>query len=301
MMARIQDFAGALMNFFLIIFFLSSHLLYGASLKKITIGLDWFLSIQHMPFFIAKKMGFFKDQKLDVEYRSFLQSSEALKLLSCNKLNYALCYEPQLYFYTQKGFNIEWVATLIDEPLDCIVSYFPIEKEHLKGKKIAHCSSSSGVTFKSIQHILKKFDLKESDVELVYTKGNLVISFLTNQVDIAFNIWKCYGLLQIKKYKPHVYVVSLQDFGIPKYASLILVGQSANSLTTLETNKKIRAALSKAVSFIKKNPKKAYALLIEDHPELDNELNREAWKSFYTLFCDPKIQLTGEIKKFITE
>ena len=38
-----------------------------AALVKLRLGLEWFLNPDHMPFVVADKLGFFKEQGLDVE------------------------------------------------------------------------------------------------------------------------------------------------------------------------------------------------------------------------------------------
>ena len=63
--------------------------------QKVTLMLDWFPNVDHLPIYVARHQGFFAQQGLDIVVLSPSDTSDALKLAVAGKVDIAISYEPQ--------------------------------------------------------------------------------------------------------------------------------------------------------------------------------------------------------------
>lgn len=66
-----------------------------ASAQKLTLMLDWFPNVDHLPVYLAQKSGYFADQGLEVEIIVPSETSDALKLAAAGKVDLAVSYQPR--------------------------------------------------------------------------------------------------------------------------------------------------------------------------------------------------------------
>ena len=60
---------------------------------KLTLMLDWFPNVDHLPIYVARDLGYFADQKIELEIIAPSETSDALKLAASGKIGRASCRE----------------------------------------------------------------------------------------------------------------------------------------------------------------------------------------------------------------
>ncbi len=80
--------------------------------------------------------------------------------------------------------------------------------------------------------------------------------------------------------------MNVEDFGVPAYDELIIV---ANSASVHDPRiKKFLTALKKGEDYLQAHPQKSWDAFARLHPELNTELNKQAWFKTLPLFArDP--------------
>ncbi|MES2252155.1 MAG: ABC transporter substrate-binding protein [Pseudomonadota bacterium] len=264
----------------------------------VKIALEWFLNPHHAPFIIAHTNGYFAEEGLDVTFYPANGSQEGCRQAQQGSVDFAITHEPQVLILNAKGMHLKTVAVIIPETLEVILSTVPLnpltekpcekpcEKKSspLAGKTIAHGSSGAGsLTFSVMDQFLKSQNLTEDDVTLIMAKNCLVSGFIAGQIDVVFNIYRTYQLHDIKKHmKRPFFVYELQAFGVPSFASMVLV---CGATVPAEIRLKMRCALQKAVAFILENPDAAYECVRLYRPELDTTENKDVWPSVHPAFA----------------
>lgn len=239
--------------------------------RTVIIGLEWQLNVHHGVLLIAEQAGYFKDQGLHVNFVTTGGNQEGCKMASIGKVDFAVTSQPQFYVQNDRGFNLRFVATLIRQPLEVILSRYPLS--HLKGKTVAHTSNVHGFSLLCFKKALESNNLSLDDVKLLHSKQSLLMTLLSGQVDAIINIYKTSldpRVLEKHGLKACIY----RDYGVPDYAPMILV---TSDKTSLELSKRVQKAIQKSLDLIQHSPEEA-AMYLKQHPKLlDTKSTHEIW------------------------
>ncbi len=113
----------------------------GLAAQKLTLILDWFPNVDHLPIYVGRHQGFFAAEGLEIEIFSPSGTSDALKLAASGKVDLAVSYEPQTIIAAARGLDIVVIGRLIEHPLTTLL--FLKDKgiktpSDLEGKKIGY-------------------------------------------------------------------------------------------------------------------------------------------------------------------
>ena len=248
----------------------------------IIVALEWFLNPHHAPFIIADTNGYFTEEGLSVTFYPANGSQEGCRQALQGTVDFAITHEPQVFIFNARGMHLDTVATVIPETLEVILSQVPLNQ--LRGKTIAHGSSGQGnLTFAVMDQFLENQKLTQKDVSIIVAKNCLVSGFLSGTIDVVFNIYKTYQLHDIRAHmtKPF-FVHELKDFGVPSFASMVLVCGRA---VPMDVRHRMQRALQKAVDFIHHNPDASYDCVRRYRPELDTNENQNVWPLVHPVFA----------------
>ncbi|WP_071058328.1 ABC transporter substrate-binding protein [Pelistega sp. MC2] len=246
--------------------------------EKINLVLDWFVNPDHASVIIAQQKGYFKEQGLEVEIVEPADPSTPPKLVAAGKADMAVTYQPQLHMQIDEGLPLTRVSSIVDNPLNSVVVLADSginDIQDLKGKKVGF--SVAGFEDVLLGAMLEHHGLSLKDVELVNVNWSLSPSLLTKKTDAVIGAFRNFELNQMQLENQQGKAFFVEDHGVPSYDELILVVN--NKDRNNEKWKKFNEALSKAVTYINAEPEKAWTDFVSYKPkELDNELNRRAWK-----------------------
>jgi len=265
-----------------IILFLTLSPAYAAD--KMTVLLDWFINPDHGPIIVAEEKGYFKEVGLDVEIIPPADPSAPPRLVAAGKGDIAVSYQPQLHLQIHEGLPLKRVGTLVATPLNCLLVLHdgPIKTPaDLKGKKIGF--SVAGVEEAVLNAVLGKYGVSTDEIELVNVNFSLSPSLMSGQVDAVIGAYRNFELNQmdIEGVKGRCFYI--EEEGVPTYDELIYVANPG----TMDKGKVERflAATEKATQFIVNNPEKSWELFSGTSKELQDELNRRAWKDTLPRFA----------------
>ncbi|MGU3574340.1 ABC transporter substrate-binding protein [Brucellaceae bacterium C25G] len=251
---------------------------------KLSLILDWYVNPDHGPIIVADKLGFFKENGLDVEIIAPADASTPSKQVAAGQADLAVSYQQRLHLDVHDGLPLIRVGTLVDTPLNCLAvrdDGSVNDISDLKGKKIGF--SVAGVEETVMETILKSHGLQTSDVEMINVNFSLSPALMSKQVDAVIGAYRNVELHQmdIEGVKGKCFFVEEQ--GVPAYDELIYVAKA----DTLNTDKISRflSATEKAANYIINHPEQAYETYVSYSPELKDELNKRAWKDTYPRFA----------------
>ncbi|KGQ71402.1 thiamine biosynthesis protein [Chelonobacter oris] len=246
--------------------------------ENVTLLLDWFVNPDHAALIVAQQKGFFDAHGLTVEIIEPADPSMPPKLVAADKADLAVDYQPQLQMQVAEGLPLVRIGTLVSTPLNSVVV---LQRSNiksvadLKGKKVGY--SVSGFETSLLQAMLAKHGLNASDVEMINVNWSLSPSLISGQVDAVIGAFRNFELNQMALEKQPGLAFYPEEHGVPAYDELILVANK-NRLS----DKKLSAfltALEEATIYLINHPEQAWQDFISYKPnELDNELNRLAWR-----------------------
>jgi len=252
--------------------------------EKLTVLLDWFVNPDHAPLVVGVEAGIFAAHGLDVELIAPADPNDPPKLVAAGKAPLAVSYQPQLHIQASRGLPLTRVATLVATPLNSLVVLDdgPIQRiADLKGRKVGF--SVGGFEDALLGEMLKGDGLSLDDVELVNVNFSLSPSILSGEVDAVIGAFRNFELNQMDIVGSPGRAFYPEEHGVPGYDELIIV---ANNGSLDDPNiKSFINALENSVQFLVNHPGDAWALFIKAYPDLDDELNRRAWRDTLPRFA----------------
>lgn len=251
---------------------------------KLSLILDWFVNPDHGPIIIAAEKGYFAEQGLDVEIIPPADPSDPPKLVAAGKADLAVSYQPQLHLQVHGGLPLVRVGTLVATPLNCLLVLRDGEIRtlaDLKGKKVGF--SVAGVEEALLGAILKPHNLGFEDVELVNVNWSLSPSLMSGQVDAVIGAFRNFELNQMNIEGVPGRCFYLEEEGLPAYDELIYVANTR--LSGDDRIVRFLAATEKATQFIINHPQQSWEIFAATAKELQDELNRRAWRDTLPRFA----------------
>lgn len=255
-----------------------------AATDELNVMLDWFVNPDHAPLFVALEKGFFNERGLEVNFITPSNPNDPPKLVAAGKVDLAVSYQHQHHLQVDKGLPLVRVATLIATPLNALVVLAdgPIQSPaDLKGKTIGY--SIGGFETVLLKVMLGNHGLNLSDVELVNVNFSLSPSLFTGQTQAVIGAFRNFELNQMEIAKKPGRAFFVEEHGIPPYDELIIVAHR----NRIQDNKlKLFVdGIEAGVQFLINHPAESWQLFIRGRKNLDDELNRRAWKDTLPRFA----------------
>jgi putative hydroxymethylpyrimidine transport system substrate-binding protein len=231
----------------------------------------------HAALVVAQEMGLFAAQGLEVELQTPADPNDPPKLAAAGKVDVAVTYQPQLIIQVTNGLPVKRIGTLVATPLNSLVvlKNGPVKTlTDLKGRKIGY--SVGGFEEALLKAMLAKVGLKAEDVTLVNVNFSLSPSLLSKQVDAVIGAFRNFELNQMDLAKQPGLAFYPEEEGIPPYEELVLVA-NRDKLDDPRLGRFL-TALEQATLYLVNHPDEAWKAFIAKHKDLDDELNRRAWR-----------------------
>ncbi len=253
--------------------------------EKVTVLLDWFVNPDHAPLYVALERGYFANHGLDVKIIAPSNPNDPPKLVAAGKADIAVSYQHQHQMQVDQGLPLVRIATLIATPLNSLVVLAdgPIKSlADLKGKTVGY--SVGGFETVLLKVMLETAGLGLTDVKLVNVNFSLSPSLFTGQTDAVIGAFRNFELNQMDIEKRPGRAFYVEENGIPAYDELILIANKDQI-----NDSKLRRfvdALEEGVQYLVNHPDESWKLFIKgDRKNLDDELNRRAWRDTLPRFA----------------
>ena len=176
------------------------------------------------------------------------------------------------------------IGTLVSTPLNSLVvlKNGPIKSiADLKGKKIGF--SVGGFEDALLSAMLQKHGLSLQDITLVNVNFSLSPSIITGRVDAVIGAFRNFELNQMDIVKKPGRAFYPEEEGVPAYDELIII---ANKSKLGDSRyRKFLEALEKGTQFLVNHPAESWAAFIGAHENLNDELNKRAWRDTIPRFA----------------
>ncbi|MBI05658.1 MAG: ABC transporter ATP-binding protein [Rhodospirillaceae bacterium] len=251
---------------------------------KLILLLDWFINPDHAPLFVAEEMGYFAQRQLEVEMIAPADPNDPPKLVAAGKADIAVSYQPQLHVQVAAGLPLTRFGTLVATPLNTllVLKDGPVKTiADLKGRKVGF--SVGGFEDALLRAMLARHGLTLADITLVNVNFSLSPALLAGQVDAVIGAYRNFELNQmaIEGYEGRAFYV--EEEGVPSYDELILVANPEHM--DREVLRRFLDALEDGVRYLVNHPEVSWELFIRGREELNDELNRRAWRDTLPRFA----------------
>ncbi len=254
--------------------------------EKLTLVLDWYINPDHAPIMVAEQIGAFRDAGLDVNIIPPSDPALPPRLVAARQADLAITYQPQVHFFADEGLPLVRVGTLIHSPLNTVIALDQRIKSpaDLQGKKVGY--SVSGIEQATLATMAQHANIDPNSIKLINVNFQLTSALLAGQVDAVIGGYRNIEALELKLQGKRPVVMNVEDYGVPAYDELVIVANKAE--VNAPKIKKFLDALQQGVSYLRAHPQQTWQRFAKAHPELNTELNQQAWLQSVPLFAtDP--------------
>ena len=257
-----------------------------ATAEKLTLMLDWFPNIDHLPIYVAQEKGLFKEKGLEVEIISPSETADGLKLATSGNVDMAVSYEPQTIIAASAGLDVKVVGRLVEHPLTTLL-FLKSDKiktpKDLEGKKI-------GYTVPGLMDVMLEAFMSINGVknyEPVNVGFTIVPALVAGNVDAVMGPFKTYETVTMAHQNLEADYFELEKYGIPDYEELIFVC-GAKILSRKEAGiKAFIEAVEAATAYMREHPEDALKTYLAALPEADTHVETDAFKLTLPFYAAP--------------
>ena len=225
-----------------------------------------------------------QSEGLDVELLPPSDPSIVPRAIASGQADIGIHYQPNLYLDHAAGVPLIRVGTVVETPLNTVtvLADGPIQSlKDLKGRKVGY--SVSGTEEAILSAMLRTVGLGMTDVELINVNFSLSPSLISGQVDAVIGAYRNFELNQMDIVGRPGRAFFVEEHGVPPFDQLIYVAR--NDRVDDPRLGKLLDATERAVQFMVNHPDDAWSLFVRNYPELDDELNRRAWRDTLPRFA----------------
>lgn len=263
-------------------------LLWGVSVwaESFSIILDFYPNPNHVPLYVAKELGFFAEEGIDVELLVPSDPSAPAKLVATRGVEMGLTPQMNFFISRDEGLPLIAVGALIDGALGGLLSLreYGIEKlSDLRGQRIGYSLEPlEPVLWRTM---LKTVGVEPGEYELVYTGMSTVPALLSHAVS-AIGAFRNYEVLAVALLGYTPVFFAQEDYGVPNTYELLFVVHPDLLVERLSQVKAALRAIARGVEYTRAHPEGSFAIFTKIFPELSDELNRRSFEVTLPLYAD---------------
>lgn len=252
--------------------------------ERLTVLLDWFVNPDHGPLYVALERGYFREAGLEVTFKAPADPNDPPKLVAAGKADLAVSYQPQLHLQIDSGLPLVRIATLVATPLNSLVVLRdgPVRSlRDLAGRTVGF--SVGGFEDAMLRAMLGRHGLGLDDVRLVNVNFSLSPALVSGKVDAVIGAYRNFELNQLDILGKPGRAFYVEEEGVPPYDELIVVAGRGDL-----GRKALRSfvnAMERGVQYLVNHPEEGWKLFVKGRGELDDELNRRAWRDTLARFA----------------
>ena len=249
----------------------------GIASQRLTLMLDWFPNVDHLPIYLAQQRGDFAERGLEITIVSPSDTADALKLAASGHVDLAISYQPQAIIAASEGLTVRVVGRLVEHPLTTLLFLKDrgIEAPRdLIGKRI-------GYTVPGLMDVLLEAFAKINGIEN-YTAVNvgftIAQSLTAGKVDAIMGPFKTYETVVLDHLGYQAGYFELEKWGIPDYDELVFACGSAVAAQKQAALTSFVEAVQVGIDTARRNPAKALEAYLKAVPEADRRTESGAFQ-----------------------
>jgi len=250
---------------------------------EVTLLLDWFINPDHAPILVAQERGDFARAGLDVRIVAPADPNDPPRLVAARRGDIGVFYQKNLHLAVDQGLPLMRVGTLVATPLATVTVLRdgPIRTlADLRGRRVGF--SVAGFEEAVMGVMLESVGLRLSDIRLVNVNFALSSALMSGQVDAIVGGYRNFELHQLDIEGRPGRAFFPEQHGLPVYDELVYIAHRDRARDPVL--RRFLDATEAATHFLVNNPDEAWRMFIANRRELDDELNRRAWRDTINRF-----------------
>jgi len=267
----------------LIVFFLLAAVTC-APAQNLTLMLDWFPNVDHLPIYVAQERGYFAAQDLQVKIISPSDTADALKLAVAGQVDLAVSYEPQTIIAAAEGLPVRVVGRLVAHPLTTLL--FLKEKGYSAPDALS--GQTIGYTVPGLMDVLLEAFARKNGItgyKAVNVGFNIVPALTSGKVAAVMGPFKTYETVTMAAEGIEAAYFELEKWGIPDYDELIFICGAKTLEAKPEMLVGFRRAVDRGLAEARLHPEAALEAYFKAVPDADRDIEEAAFEKTRPFFA----------------
>jgi len=237
----------------------------GAS-REATLVLDFAPNAAHAPLYLARERGLFERRGARVEIRAPGASTDAPKLLSAGRADFAILDIQDLAIARERGLDLVAVAPLVNRPLAAVLSRVP--PAALAGARVGVTGLPSDDAV--LDTVLRGAGVDPGAPERVTIGFQSVAALAAGRVDAA-TAFRNAEAVELRRRGVPLRVLGVERFGAPPYPELVVVTRGETARSEPELVEAVAAAIEEGAAAVRSEPEAGLDALLAASAGLDRE------------------------------
>jgi NitT/TauT family transport system substrate-binding protein/putative hydroxymethylpyrimidine transport system substrate-binding protein len=237
--------------------------------KGATLVLDFTPNAVHSGIYAAQREGYYRDAGIDLTVRQPGESTDAPKLLSAGRADFAILDIHDLGIARERGLDLVGTMPLVQRPLAAVIarSDSGVRRPHdLEGRTVGVTGLPSDEAVVDSEVSADGGD--PAAVKRVTIGFNAISSLAAGKVDAATGFWNAEGIALQRQGIP-IRIFKVNQYGAPPYPELVLVASRQTIEDKLGLVDSVVGATKRGYEFATGNPQRALDDLLAEVPSLD--------------------------------
>jgi putative hydroxymethylpyrimidine transport system substrate-binding protein len=245
-------------------------------MDTVTLGLEWFLNPDHIPFVVADERGYYEDEGLELDIWEPPEHYDTLEMLAAGELDYAITEPIHLVPERSEGVAVTGIATFlhtrggIQYPVDRGWES-PADLE--PGVRLNYPGAPGPGGRKMVAYMARQAggDLTADDIEPVDNGFYHTDALVDGDADIAFLAFYNFEIVESRHRGFEADLWELAEYGVPDFNRLVLTAADGKIEDDSDEVQRFVDATRRGVEDTVEDGEAAVELFFERHPELRDE------------------------------
>lgn len=242
-------------------------------METVTLGLEWFLNPDHVPFFVADERGYYAEEGLEIEFWEPEEHDDALEALADGELDFAITEPIHLVPDRAAGVPVQGIATFlhtrggIQYPAD---QDWESPADMQPGVRLNYPGAPGAGGRKMVAHMARQAggDLTADDIEPVDRGFYHTDALLDDAADAAFLAFHNFEIVESRHRGFDAALWELSEYGVPDFNRLVLTASDEKIEAAPEQVRRFVRATRRGVADTIEEGREAAEALFERHPEV---------------------------------
>ena len=245
-------------------------------MERITLGLEWFLNPDHVPFFVADERGYYEEAGLELEVWEPPEHYDTLEMLAAGELDVAITEPIHLVPDRSEGVPVTGIAKFlhthggIQHPTDRGWDS-PADLE--PGVRLNYPGAPGLGGRKMVAHMVQEAggDLTAEEIEPVERGFYHTDALIDGDADIAFLAFYNFEVVESRHRGFETALWELSDYGVPDFNQLILTAADEKLEADPNQIQRFVDATRRGLEDTVSDPDAAAEIFFEHNPEVRDE------------------------------
>ncbi|HWI63682.1 MAG TPA: ABC transporter substrate-binding protein, partial [Symbiobacteriaceae bacterium] len=267
-----------------------------ASVKQVSLILDWYPNAAHTFILAAQEQGYFKEAGFDVTIKMPAENpTDGIKLVGAGKETFAVYYQPDVLLARGEGIPVVSVAAIVRKPLNGLMvpadSGIKTPKD-LEGKQVGYPGIPLNIPM--VRTMVKTAGGNPDKVTMTDISWDLIPALKTKRVPAIAGGFINHEKPILEKEGTPVTYFSPADWGVPAYYELVLI---TGEKTSKQDAAAFWGAAARGFEWVKSHKAEALKLLVakqsKDFP-VDVDVETKALETLLPLMEEPGVKFGAQ-------